>query len=164
MDLILWRHAHAEALAMEPEASASVHAIRAQDAARRLTAKGQRQAAQMAQWLHQHVKGPTMVWASPAVRAQETAQALGMPFETQLALAPHMCADDALSVMPWPDAAQTMIVVGHQPTLGVLAARLMCGQDLSWSVKKGSVWWLKSRVRHGQREVTLHAVQVPELL
>ena len=57
-----------------------------------------------------------------------------------------------------------VLIVGHQPTLGMLAARLLTGQDLAWSVKKGGVWWLRSRERDGQTQVTLHAVQAPDFL
>jgi len=45
-----------------------------------------------------------------------------------------------------------------------LAARLLTGQDLAWSVRKGAVWWLRGRDRDGEQQVTLQAVQSPEFL
>jgi phosphohistidine phosphatase len=60
------------------------------------------------------------------------------------------------------------MIVGHQPTLGALVAQLMNGLDAApaegWAIKKGAVWWLKARERDGRWQVTLHAVQPPDLL
>ena len=57
MDLILWRHAEA-------------HVIKEgqSDLDRGLTAKGERQAARMADWLSQRLAQGTRVLVSPAVR------------------------------------------------------------------------------------------------
>src|SRR4051812_50073849 len=74
MELILWRHADAE--------------DGADDMARRLTAQGDRQAAAMAAWLRGHLPGSYTLLASPAVRAQQTAAALGAPVATQRPPAP----------------------------------------------------------------------------
>jgi phosphohistidine phosphatase len=56
-----------------------------------------------------------------------------------------------------------VLIVGHQPTLGLLAARLLTGQDQPWSVRKGAVWWLRSREREGDEQVVLHAVMPPDM-
>ena len=64
MELILWRHADAEDGAPDLE--------------RRLTAKGRKDAERVAGWLLRHLPADFKVVASPAARAQETAQALGM--------------------------------------------------------------------------------------
>jgi len=45
-----------------------------------------------------------------------------------------------------------------------LAARLLTGQDLAWSVKKGGVWWLRTRERDGEQQVTLQTVLNPDSL
>ena len=68
MDLILWRHAEAE--------------DGVPDAKRKLTDKGQKQAQQMAAWLRDHLPQNTRILVSPAIRTQQTAQALDLPFET----------------------------------------------------------------------------------
>ena len=109
MELILWRHADAE--------------DGADDMARRLTAKGHRQAAAMADWLRAHVPGNYTVVASPAVRAQETAAALGVKVESDITLAPGASVADITSAAQ--RRAGLVIVVGHQPDLGRAAAQLL---------------------------------------
>ena len=69
MDLILWRHAHAES---HPEGDAGLQGD-ALDLKRRLTDKGERQAKRMADWLDRHLPANTLILVSPARRAQDTA-------------------------------------------------------------------------------------------
>jgi phosphohistidine phosphatase len=148
MDLILWRHAEAELL--------RVGQI---DIDRRLTPKGERQAVRMAEWLNRRLPEATRILVSPARRTQQTAQALGRRFKTVAALAPACDADDLLSAARWPDGGGAVLIVGHQPTLGIVAARLLAAADQAWSVKKAAVWWLERRERGGAGQVTLLAVQ-----
>jgi len=149
MDLILWRHAEAE--------------DGLPDHARRLTAKGRRQAARVAQWLVREL-GQPRVLVSPAVRAQETAQALALPLETCTALDVGRSAEEGLGATGWPDASGSVVVVGHQPTLGRTAALLLCGREDDWAVKKGAIWWFTSRHRSDGTETVLRCVLSPELL
>ncbi|MEJ6005581.1 histidine phosphatase family protein [Paucibacter sp. AS339] len=153
MDLILWRHAEAELLR---EGST--------DLQRCLTSKGERQAQRMAHWLNHRLAASTRVLVSPAVRTRATAEALGREVRVVPSIAPDASVDDLLAAARWPLAAEPVLLIGHQPTLGQLAARLLTGQDLPWSVKKGAVWWLRSRVREGQSEVVLQAVQSADFL
>lgn len=153
MDLILWRHAEAHA-AREGQP----------DAERALTPKGERQAQRMAEWLNQRLAASTRVLVSPAVRAQETAKALGRGYKTVEALAPGAGVDDLLAAARWPESAEPVLVVGHQPTLGFAAARLLAGTDQYWAMKKSAVWWLRQRDRDGDAQVVLQAVQGPDLL
>lgn len=172
MDLILWRHAQAHDLPMDEDQQAlaaegkdfTFHIDPDQDLARTLTPKGERQAARMGQWLSQRLPESTRILVSPAQRTQQTALALGRSFKTVRALNPQASVDDVLLAAKWPQARDPVLIVGHQPTLGMLAARLLTGQDLAWSVKKGGVWWLHSRERDGEQQVTLHAVQSPDFL
>ncbi|MBI2734795.1 MAG: histidine phosphatase family protein [Aquabacterium sp.] len=172
MDLILWRHAQAHALPLEEALQAraeagddiTVHIDLAQDLARTLTPKGERQAERMAHWLNQRLPDTIRVLVSPAQRTQQTALALGRSFKTVKAINPQASVDDLLEAARWPRGGGAVLLVGHQPTLGMLAARLMTGQDLAWSIRKGAVWWLRSRERDGQTSVTLHAVQSPDFL
>jgi len=69
-----------------------------------------------------------------------------------------------LHAVRWPDAREPVLVVGHQPTLGLAAAYLVSGQPQAWPVRKGGVWWLRAREREGTLQVVLHAVVGPELL
>ncbi|OYU28027.1 MAG: histidine phosphatase family protein [Burkholderiales bacterium PBB2] len=162
MDLILWRHAEAELL---PEGGT--------DVARRLTPKGERQAQRMAAWLNSRLAANCRVIASPAVRTHRTALALGRDLHLLPALLPDAQPQALLEAAGWsltgpsPDPgadAASVLVVGHQPTLGRVAALLLSAQDQAWAVKKGAIWWLRARERHGRPEVTLHTVLAPDQL
>ncbi len=172
MDLILWRHAQAHALPLDDELRAraeagedlTAHMDLAQDLARSLTPKGERQAERMAQWLNQRLPDKARVLVSPAQRTQQTALALGRSYQTVPSIDPRASVDDLLAAAHWPRSSYPVLIVGHQPTLGRLAARLLTGHDLAWSVRKGAVWWLRASERDGQPSVTLHAVQSPDFL
>ena len=151
MDLILWRHA--EAAPARPDQD---------DLERPLTPKGERQAQRMAEWLNQRLAHSTRVLVSPALRCQQTARCLGRHFKTVTALAPEQPAEALLQAARWPDAGEPVLVVGHQPTLGLAAAYLVAGQPQPWALRKGAVWWLRSRRREDRGEVVLMAVRGPE--
>jgi phosphohistidine phosphatase len=153
MDIILWRHAEAHALREGQD-----------DLTRTLTAKGERQAQRMADWLNQRMAHSTRIFVSPAVRAQQTAKALGKNFKTAPTLAPDASPEALLSTVRWPDASEPVLVVGHQPTLGVVASLLLSEAAQTWTLKKGGVWWLRHRDREGEGKVVLLAVQTPEYL
>lgn len=153
MDLILWRHAEAHLLKDDQN-----------DLDRGLTAKGERQAARMADWLSQRLAQGTRVIVSPAVRCQQTARALGKNFKTLGALAPDASGEALLKAARWPESPDPVLVIGHQPTLGLIASRLLAGTPQPWSVKKGAVWWLRRRERDGDAQIVLQAVQAPDCL
>jgi phosphohistidine phosphatase len=69
-----------------------------------------------------------------------------------------------LAAARWPDAVEPVLVVGHQPTLGLVASLALTGTAQAWSVKKGAVWWLRSRSRDEGERVVLQAVQGPDSL
>ena len=161
MDLILWRHA--QAVMLTDEAGEPLPFELERDLARDLTTKGERQAARMAEWLNQRLPASTRVLVSPARRTQQTALTLGRRSRTLDALNPLASVDDLLQAARWPDSRDPVLIVGHQPTLGLLASRLLIGQEQPWSVRKGAVWWLRSRERDGDEQVVLHAVVPPDL-
>ena len=142
MELILWRHADAQ--------------DGADDMARRLTPKGEKQAAAMAQWLRAHLPAQYTLLASPAVRAQQTAGALGTPI-TDRSLAPGASA--AAIVKAAQKYKGLVIVVGHQPDLGRAAAQLVADTRTEWSIEKGAAWWLA-----GEAPARIKAVVSPDLL
>ena len=72
--------------------------------------------------------------------------------------------NDILAAAGWPDARHPVVIVGHQPTLGWVAGRLLTGEQSGWAIRKGAVWWLQSRRRDGQLQVILRAVINPDLL
>lgn len=158
MDLILWRHAEA----LELREGADDPAL---DLERPLTPKGERQAQRMAAWLNQRLTDRTRILCSPALRTQQTAKALERKFRITDAVNPQAGPDALLAACRWPDAGEPVLIVGHQPALGQVAARLMGGDPLAgWSIKKGGVWWLRRRERGGEFQVVLQAVQNVECL
>jgi phosphohistidine phosphatase len=64
----------------------------------------------------------------------------------------------------WPKHKGMVILVGHQPDFGRAAAALVAGSAAEWSVKKGGLWWLNSRVRGGEVQVVVRAVMAPDLI
>jgi phosphohistidine phosphatase len=150
MDLILWRHAEAE--------------DGLPDAGRKLTDKGQKQAKQMANWLKSRLPQHTRILVSPATRAQQTAGALGSEFETvkEVGLAANTVA--LLTKAGWPDTQGAVLIVGHQPTLGQIAAFLLSGEEQDWNIKKGAVWWISNRVRQGDMQTVLRCALAPDML
>jgi phosphohistidine phosphatase len=146
MDLILWRHAEAE------EGSP--------DSARKLTKHGRDQAGSIAAWLKPRLPKRCEMLVSPAARAQETASALGVRFETSAAVGTNAVAADLIAAIGWPTRSKAVLVVGHQPTLGRVAATLLSGTEADWHIAKGSLWWL----RYKDERVALRAVIHPSLL
>ncbi|HEX4797678.1 MAG TPA: histidine phosphatase family protein [Burkholderiales bacterium] len=145
MDLILWRHADAEG--GRP------------DSARGLTERGREQARRVAAWLEPRLPRGCEVLVSPAARAQQTALALGVPFVTSPAVGTDARADDVIAAAEWPARSGAVLIVGHQPTLGRVAAMLLSGAEADWDVGKGALWWF----RHHDGETTLFAVIDPQI-
>lgn len=150
MDLILWRHAEA--------------ADGMPDMARNLTAKGQKQAEDTAYWLRPRLPKHTRILVSPAQRTLQTATALTQNFEIVRDLAPGASPAAVLAAAGWPDQTGAVVVVGHQPTLGMVAAMLIAGEPMPWSIKKGGIWWLSHRMRGEQPRVVLRAVTGPDFI
>lgn len=139
MELILWRHADAE--------------DGAPDLQRKLTPRGRKDAERVAGWLLEHLPEGFEVVASPAVRAQETAKALGRPIHTDPKLAPGAAVADIVGAVK---RGEVVVVVGHQPDLGRAIAYLVAGEEEDWRLKKGGLWWLEDDL--------VKAVVSPDLL
>ena len=60
--------------------------------------------------------------------------------------------------------SSVVVVVGHQPTLGRVASRLLSGVEADWPMRKGGVWWFSSRDRDGVEQAVLRAVLSADLL
>jgi phosphohistidine phosphatase len=153
MDLILWRHAEAHEAAPGED-----------DMSRCLTPRGERQAIRMAQWLERQLPEGTRILCSPAKRTEQTAMALGRKYKLSSAITPQSTADMLLSAVQWPSSKNTVLVIGHQPTLGEAVAMVLGFQKPECSVKKGAVWWLRSRLRHEGDQSILVTVQSPDML
>jgi phosphohistidine phosphatase len=153
MDLIFWRHAEAfESLEGQDDLS------------RTLTPKGEKQALRMSQWLDRQLPEGIRVMSSPAVRCEQTVKALGRKVKYKSELLPDASLDDLLVTAGWPDSKMSVLIVGHQPVLGQAVAYLLGIPGGECSVRKGAVWWLRSRVRDGDTQTVVVSVQTPELL
>ena len=150
MDLFLWRHAEAE------------DAGRGGDLERALTARGRAQAERVAAWLDERLADDARILVSPAKRCQQTVAPLGRKTTTVAAIGPNATAEALLAAAGWPNGDDdTVVIVGHQPTIGEAAALAMGAAGADWQVKKGAVWWLK---RGKSGTVRIHAVQSPDEL
>jgi phosphohistidine phosphatase len=156
MDLVLWRHAEAYDLPEPWDERA--------DLARELTPRGVKQATRMAAWLDRQLPENTKIFTSPAVRADQTARTLQRKYKSRTELMPSAGYADLLSVAQWPTCECTVLLVGHQPSLGALVAHVLGFETKLCAVKKGAVWWLRARERAGQFETVLVTVQTPEYL
>lgn len=152
MELVLWRHADAEDGLV--------------DMKRELTDKGRKQATRVAKWLRPRLEGEWEILVSPAARARQTAEALDLDFDVRLTLGPAATEDALLREAGWPRNDRHVMIVGHQPTLGRVAARLLTGHVGDLSLKKGALWWFSNKVdRHfGPGETVLRAVIGPDLV
>jgi phosphohistidine phosphatase len=150
MELILWRHAEAE--------------DGTPDSARKLTPHGVKQAQAVAEWLTPRLPKTTRIIVSPTKRTRQTADALTAKFEIIEDLGPGASAKTVLAVAKWPDAKGTVVVVGHQPTLGEAAALILSGKAGEWNMKKGAVWWFSYKEKDGSAVVNLRASISPDML
>lgn len=148
MDLILWRHAEAE--------------DGFPDSARNLTKKGIDQARRMADWLRSEMPDDALMLVSPTHRTQQTAKALRTDFITKDEIGPGASVRSILDTVDWPNASGTVIVVGHQPTLGEVVKKLIPVIPSGLRMKKGSVWWI--RCEEEDAEPVLRVVKYPDMV
>lgn len=150
MDLILWRHAEAEE--------------GAPDLKRKLTKRGLKQAEAIAEWLIRRLPERFKIYVSPADRARQTAEALGLPITLSEHIGPTATAAHILAQANWPAAKGAVVVVGHQPALGRVAALLLSGSEADWNIKKGALWWISNRLRDDETQTVLRAAITPDML
>ncbi len=153
MDILFWRHAEAEDA---PEGG--------DDLARALTPRGRKQAKRMASWLDRQLPEGTRILCSPALRCEQTLQALGRPGKVRAELAPGAPVDALLAAAGWPNGKSVVLVVGHQPSIGQAIALLLGLKQHSCPVRKGALWWIRTRERDGDMQAVVVAVQSPEMM
>lgn len=117
MLLYLLRHADAEG-------------VRTTDAARELTPGGQRQAKTVATYCRRMGLRPELILASPFRRTVQTAEAVAgaledMTMQSEPFLASGMDPETALKELAAYGWAHSLMLVGHQPDIGQLAAVLL---------------------------------------
>jgi phosphohistidine phosphatase len=151
MDLIFWRHAEAEDWTEGCD-----------DLRRPLTPRGEKQARRMANWLDRQLPEGTRVLSSPALRCEQTVRALERKYRLRPELAPDATPDAILEAAGWPNGKSVVLVVGHQPSLGQAISRLLGMQHDSCPVRKGAVWWIRTRERDADVQTVVVTVQIPE--
>jgi phosphohistidine phosphatase len=102
----------------------------ANDGARRLTAKGRAQARRVGAFCADRGMTPEVVLTSPLVRARQTAELVADAFASRgLVEVPWaacgMRAEVAVGELRAFDRVDSLLLVGHQPDLGDLAASLL---------------------------------------
>ena len=117
MLLYLLRHADAEG-------------VRTTDAARELTPEGKRQAAAVGAYCQRQGIGPELILASPYRRTMQTAEAVaralgGVTLQNEPFLKSGMDPLGAFEGLQGYGWAGSLLLVGHQPDLGQLAAALL---------------------------------------
>ena len=152
IELFLWRHADAL-----PGAS---------DFERELSPLGHLQAGKAVEWLRGHM-GPAVlsnmrILASPAVRTRQTA-AHFCEIEDKIQLCQQLYdnapPNEILDILGWPNITLPILIVGHQPQIGILAGYLLNGTPCPESFRKGALWWL--RIEGGQNKAQLMHVMEP---
>lgn len=149
-NLILWRHAEAE---IPGQGQA--------DLDRALTLHGHQQARRMAAWLNKNLPEQTVAMVSPALRTRETVAYWGTHWHVEKRLAPDSSLQAMLRFLEQ-TSYEHLMLVGHQPWLGMLAAHYLGMHDKPLDISKGAVWWLQ--LPKSGRLYTLYSVQTPELV
>ncbi|HQS36604.1 MAG: phosphohistidine phosphatase [Methylotenera sp. 24-45-7] len=154
-DLIFWRHAEAE------DFSAS-----GLDTERALTKRGAKDAAKMAKWLSKKLPADTKLLVSPALRCQQTAAALhemnNLAVTTLELLSVNSSPQQMMDGLAAYADSKVLLLVGHQPNLGILIAHYLAMPERAVSVKKGAVWWLRKGVAQDSAHYRIHAVMLPD--
>jgi phosphohistidine phosphatase len=98
------------------------------DELRTLTPEGHEQARRLGEQLRADGIEPDAVLSSPLLRARESASDLGFgPSEALDELAPGATAESVRAAVA--DRGETVVVVGHQPDCGQIAAALSGGAE-----------------------------------
>lgn len=155
MDLILFRHAHAEELADYLRSGGT------SDEGRPLTEEGVSKMSKAVQGLKTLVTSLQVVAASPLVRAQQTAELIAEGFTpaelvTLPALAPGGHVDDVVDWLSRQEVDAVLALVGHEPSISALASWLLCPKSQPFLVfKKGMGCMLSfpAAVAPGQAEL-----------
>jgi phosphohistidine phosphatase len=114
------------------------------DADRWLSAKGRKTARRVGEWLAKPKRRPRAIWTSSLVRAVQTAEILAGAFEFEGEitvcgeLSPGRDPGDLLRVLAEHKDPSPLALVGHEPSLSLVATSLLA--DPSWpGLRKGGV-------------------------
>ena len=130
MQLFILRHADADT-----EAST--------DSARTLSEKGEEQALKVAQFCRTHGIQPGVIFASPLIRAQQTAKPVAKELRVEVTTARWLACgakpDVILAELAAVENVPTVMLVGHEPDLGNLISHLLGAASGSIHVRKASL-------------------------
>jgi len=116
----------------------------------------------MAAWLDRHLPDSSRILCSPAHRTEQTVMALGRKYKVRAEVGPDGTPAQLLELVQWPQFKASVLVVGHQPLLGQVVSQLLGMDDPDCSLKKGSVWWLRTKLRDGIPRTSIWTVQNPD--
>ncbi|MHB8536163.1 MAG: SixA phosphatase family protein [Sulfuricaulis sp.] len=136
MLILLVRHAKAEPrplLALGPK----------RDSRRPLSDAGRQRMRRAAKTLHRLVPAVDVLVSSPLARARETAEIIArrydaMPIVDLASLSPGSSERELLDWLHEQQTDATVVLVGHEPDLGLFASWLLCGKKLPFApLRKG---------------------------
>jgi phosphohistidine phosphatase len=187
--IILWRHSQATDLVDLIQGDmAESRDIEKEDLLRPLTLKGQHQARRMAAWLEKScIKNISskntstgnantkniQIYSSPALRTFQTASAFRADVQLSNALKPEATLQQVLDFLSSIEHQKNIVIVGHQPWLGELAAHLLGLKQAQINIKKGAIWWLQPNFMQDKsmfanlkqsNNYDIFSVQTPKLL
>src|SRR5215471_14795586 len=133
-EVILLRHAHAEALKAGQT-----------DAERPLDRRGIDEAKAAGRWLRKHAALPARILCSPSVRTQQTLQeALGDVASTSEPRIYEASAGELIALIDDNADAKRLMLVGHNPGFETLVALLATGQSGDFrGVPPGGIAWFE---------------------
>ncbi|MBU2737924.1 SixA phosphatase family protein [Acidithiobacillus concretivorus] len=154
MNLLLVRHAEAED-----------ETVSGSDFERQLTRYGHETAAAVARGLRHCIQGSVLVWSSPLLRTRETAAYISQAFDVEVERYHESIPAGDLNTLSrdWQSLTsqpETLIVVGHQPHLGIWTTRLT---RVSVPVKKASVMGIRLKAVD-ELEGELQWYALPEMM
>lgn len=118
------------------------------DMSRNLTKLGENQALGAANWLAKNIKGPVTIWASPYLRAQQTAapiaKALGIDIVDHTCLQPEMTPYKVVNELC--QEQKNIILVTHLPLVARLASLLIEGAVFDQPWAPAEIWQLEGDV------------------
>ena len=131
MQLYILRHADADTEA-------------ATDSARTLSEKGEEQARKVAQFCRGNGIQPEVIFASPLIRAQQTAKPVAKELRVEVTTARWLaCGAKPEAILAEIGDARAVMLVGHEPDLGNLIAHLLGAASGSIHVRKASLTFVE---------------------
>lgn len=163
MELVFVRHAIAEE-------RAEWNGIGLPDETRPLTIRGSLRMEQAAAGLLTVVERCDEIWSSPLTRAMQTAEIIGQQYgcsciRTIECLSPGAAAEEVVERLVIAGSATSLVLVGHEPDLGLLLGFLVTGRSQSiMTFKKGGAAMIEYYGRPEPGSAVVRWVLPPKIL